>query len=255
MEKWEKALHKFLKEWIDRNDVIAALVCGSYVTGNPTKRSDIDVHILLSDEANWRERGNKQIDKYLIEYFVNPPRQIRQYFQEDFRDHRTMSMVQFLTGQVLFDKTGVIEELKREAQEWINKKHEKPNYILQEIKKYGIWDTCDNLQDCYEQQSPDFYLIYYHSLSNLFNQYCLYLGLELIPPYQILSYLKNTDFKEKYLKDTFPDTEFSNMFIKAIEQKENLEMINNYKQLSKYVLDKMGGFDIDGWKIISSVEI
>ncbi|MDW7617338.1 nucleotidyltransferase domain-containing protein [Peribacillus simplex] len=254
MEMWEVVLNKFIDEWKNRSDVIAILVCGSYITGKPSKRSDLDIHIILSDDVDWRERGNKIIDGLLIEYFVNPPRQIRNYFQDDYRDRRTMSMVQFITGKVLFDKHNVTQDLKTEAQEWINKKYENTNQVLLEIKKYGIWDTWDNLQDCYEQQRPDFHLVYYNSLSNLFDQYCTYLGLELIPHYQIHSYLSDPKYKEKYLKETFPDTIFSNMFIEALEENVNLELMKSYGQLTQYVLNKMGGFEIDGWKIKSPVE-
>ena len=74
MEPWERALTVFLEEWKNREDVIGAIVCGSYVTGNPSLHSDIDVHIILSDKVNWRTRGNVVVNNYLIEYFVNPPR-------------------------------------------------------------------------------------------------------------------------------------------------------------------------------------
>lgn len=80
MERWEEALDKFLSEWRRRDYVVGALVCGSYVTGSPTARSDIDVHIILAEESDWRERGNRYVDGCLIEYFANPPRQIRTYF-------------------------------------------------------------------------------------------------------------------------------------------------------------------------------
>ena len=57
MGDWEKALNKFLKPWKKRKDVIGFLVCGSYITGNPTNRSDVDLHIITSEENDWRERG------------------------------------------------------------------------------------------------------------------------------------------------------------------------------------------------------
>lgn len=113
---WQDTVEEFLIDWQDRDDVEAALVCGSYITGNPTKRSDIDVHITLTENSNWRERGNKIINGYLIEYFVNPPRQIRKYFEDDFQTYRTMSMVQFMTGKVIFDKTDITKQLQEEAQ-------------------------------------------------------------------------------------------------------------------------------------------
>jgi hypothetical protein len=112
LKEWEAAITEFLKDWRNNNDVTGAMICGSYITGNPSKRSDIDIHIILSDDVFWRERGNKITNGFLVEYFANPPKQIRGYFREDFHDHSTMSMVQFITGKILFDNTGVINELK-----------------------------------------------------------------------------------------------------------------------------------------------
>ncbi|MFB7637388.1 nucleotidyltransferase domain-containing protein [Peribacillus butanolivorans] len=254
MEKWEKVLNKFIKDWETRDDVSAVLVCGSYITGNPSKRSDLDVHIILSNEVEWRERGNKIFDGLLIEYFVNPPKQIRKYFQEDYQTRRTMSMVQFITGKVVFDKTNVIQSLKKEAAEWIQKKYISTNRVSLEVNKYGIWDTGDNLQDCYELQRPDFYLVYYNSLTNLFQQYCTYLGLDFVPYNQINSYLTDPLYQKKYLKEAFPDPVFSSLFIEALQENIDVEMMKSYEQLSQYVLNKMGGFNIDGWKIKSRVE-
>nr|WP_026678243.1 nucleotidyltransferase domain-containing protein [Fictibacillus gelatini] len=254
MEKWEMVLLKFINEWRNRSDVTAALVCGSYVTGNPSKQSDLDVHIILSDDVDWRERGNKIIDGLLIEYFANPPRQIRNYFQDDYTNRRTMSMVQFISGKVVFDKSDVVKQLKIEAQEWMDKQYGTLNRSALEVIKYGIWDNWDNLKDCYDQQRADFHFVYYNSLAHLFDQYCSYLGLERIPHHQIYSYLTDPMFKKKYLKGSFPDAAFSNMFIRLLGADEKIEMMDSFTQLTQYVLEKMGGFEIDGWKLKSPVE-
>ncbi len=44
------------------------------------------------------------------------------------------------------------------------------------------------------------------------------------------------------------------MFIEALEENVKLELMKSYEQLTQYVLNKMGGFEIDGWKIKSPVE-
>ena len=67
-ENWEKAVDKFIKKWKSKKEVIGALVCGSYVTGNPTKHSDIDIHIILDNKCNWRMRGDEYVDGFLMEY-------------------------------------------------------------------------------------------------------------------------------------------------------------------------------------------
>lgn len=64
MEDWEKALNQFLEPWKTRDDVWAAIATGSYVVNNNTYKSDIDVHIILANQIDWREGGNKLVDGY-----------------------------------------------------------------------------------------------------------------------------------------------------------------------------------------------
>jgi hypothetical protein len=222
---WQEALNTFLHGWKENGHITGAMVCGSYITGSPSKHSDIDVHLLLSDDLDWRERGNKVVDGYLVEYFINPPRQIRKYFEEDYSDHRTMSMVQFLTGQVVWDKTGSIAILKQEAQEWIDKPYETQNETVIELRKYAIWDMWDNLQDCAERGRVDFSFIYLNSLLLLFNYYCEFLRLETIPYYQIYAYLSDPDYIDKYIKRPFPDIDFTTIYIEAMQEKNASAMM------------------------------
>ena len=254
MKCWENALKQFLENWMHREEVVGAMVCGSYVTGNPSNRSDIDVHIILAGEVDWRERGNQIIDGFLIEYFVNPPKQIRNYFKEDFRDRSTSSMVQFITGKIVFDKTGIIMQLKEEAQSWKEKVYTPLPDTIKEIRKYGLWDSYDNLLDCYEEGRYDFNLIYYCSLQGLFNTYCALLNLEEIPFYQIARYLTEPTYLEKYLKQPFPDRDFAALYICALQETDASEKISLYKALTDHVHEKSGGFQIDGWRIRSSVD-
>lgn len=253
MEEWRIALEEFLKDWKNRNDVVGALVCGSYITGNPTKRSDIDVHIILSDDVDWRERGNKLVNSFLIEYFANPPKQIRKYFQQDFENHRTMSIVQLMTGKILFDNTGILHELKIEAEHWLNNEYDELNKTIVEMKKYSLWDSLDNLKDYFEQKRVDFHFVYFNSLANVFSEYCQFLRLESIPYYQVHSYLIDPAYIKKYLKNVFPDSIFKEMFLKALIETDIQRMMEVYEELVNHVMNQMGDFDIDGWKIKSPV--
>jgi hypothetical protein len=254
MMAWEEAVTTFIDSWKSNNEVVAALVCGSYVTGKPSTHSDIDIHIILNDEVEWRERGNRYVDGFLIEYFINPPRQIRKYFEEDYNDNSTMSMVQFITGKVLFDNLGIINILKSEAMDWKNKGIKEQNDSSKEIKKYGIWDTMDNLHDCYESNRSDFHFVYYNSLLKLFSDYSYILGVEQIPHYQIYNYLTKPLYLSKYLKIKFPDDIFSKLFLSCIQATDRKKMMKLYEQLTSHLLSKTGDFQIDGWRIRSSVE-
>ena len=52
---WEEKLNKFLDEFEHIDDVIGVLVCGSYITGNPSTHSDLDVHIILDEKVDYRK--------------------------------------------------------------------------------------------------------------------------------------------------------------------------------------------------------
>lgn len=254
MEGWRHALDFFLNEWRENPIVTGALVCGSYVTGHATKHSDIDVHLLLAEETDWRERGNKVVAGYLIEYFMNPPRQIRAYFQQDYRDRRKMSMVQFVTGQVLWDRSGTIRLLKQEAREWIDKPYEKLSSARLEQLKYGMWDMQDNFHDCAERGGEEVRSVYYNTLHHLFQSYCEFLQIETIPYYQVLAYLTEPSYIDKYRKEPFPDKEFAALFVNAMKAKESSDFVRLYDLLTEHALQKMGGFHIDGWRLRSAAE-
>jgi predicted nucleotidyltransferase len=84
---WKIALNKFVNKYKDDKDVEAIFLAGSYAVGNENKYSDIDVYIILNDNANYQERGNILVDDYLIEYFINPVYKIKEYMYNDKRGY------------------------------------------------------------------------------------------------------------------------------------------------------------------------
>jgi len=127
LKKWEIALQKFLKKWENRKDVIGIIVCGSYITGNPSKHSDIDIHIILDSKTLWRERGNEIINGVLIEYFANPANKHFQYAEEDYKSRRRVNAHMFCTGKVLFDKTGELHKIIQDSKKYLIKKNVRKN--------------------------------------------------------------------------------------------------------------------------------
>ncbi|BCX14378.1 MAG: hypothetical protein KatS3mg088_061 [Patescibacteria group bacterium] len=252
MQNWEIALNKFLKSWRNKKEVVGALVCGSFVVGNPTKHSDIDLHIVLKDGTKWRERGNKIVDGFLIEYFVNPPEQIIQYFKEDYEEKVQMAVIQFLTGKILFDD-GTINKLKQEAKKWYGKKFSKQSRVVQELNKYAIWDMLDNLQDAYEEEAPHFWFIYHNMLNKLIQQYCKFVRYPIIKEHKALEIFTEKKVRDKYLLPVFPDKLFQDMIKKALIENDKKQALKLYERLTNHVLEKMSGFGVDGWKVRSPV--
>lgn len=254
MEAWEIALNKFIQKWEKKKEVVGAVVCGSYITGNPSSHSDIDIHILLDKDVTWRERGNEYIDGILIEYFANPLSQNLKYYEDDYNQRRKVNVHMFTTGKVLFDKTGDAKELIKKAKEWDKKKYKKIGKIPLEISKYSLWDMQDNLEEVFEANDEEFYMVYYVHLEKLFESYATYLRYDKIPVHKLKRFLTNEKDKKKYNVTEFPDSEFLKIYVRAIKLEDKNKMMKEYQKLTKHVFDKMGGFNIDGWKIKSPAE-
>lgn len=248
MEAWEIALNKFLDDWRDMDEVVGALVCGSFVTGNPTAHSDIDVVIVLREGNEWRERGNRIVDGLLIEYFANPPAQIRQYFKGDYADDRRVEAVLFTTGRVMFDRDGTVESLKSEAVEWMGREFQPLPDTWPELNRYTLWDNLDNHQDAFEQGSRDFPFVYHNTLTRIYSTYAKYLRHPVVPFAKLYKCLTEPELAERrYRMDPFPDKEFLSLFTKAVTETEPARMLEHAANLTRYVLDALGGFEIDGW--------
>jgi predicted nucleotidyltransferase len=168
---WQRALSEFIAAFPQRRDVTAAVACGSFVTGSPSPRSDIDVHLILKDGTRWRERGNKIVRGILIEYFANPPAQIRRYFADDHKDNRCANMTQFVIGRIIFDDHGIGKILQKEARRWLRKRFKPRPDARHEIDKYAIWDHHDNLTDAFEQRAANFEYLYYNWLTLVYDLY------------------------------------------------------------------------------------
>jgi len=249
VKAWERALEKFLAQWKTRREVTGALVCGSYITGNPDSHSDIDVHILLRETIRWRERGNRIIDGYLIEYFVNPPKQIRAYFSGDYRSNRAMTATQFVTGRILFDKAGAVRRLKREAERCIARPLKKSNRVARELSNYALWDQLDNLRAVVKQKSPVAAYVYHNALKQLFDSYCNIIGYPISGANRAHAILTDARTRKKYLLDRFPDAAFSRSFVRALRETKLANMCLALEKLTDRVQRKSGGFKLDGWKI------
>ncbi len=254
MHLWEKAVETFIAPWKEDDRVLAAIVCGSYALGMPREHSDIDIHIVLSDLESWRERGNVVVDGYLIEYFINPVRQVRTYFEEDYDGMRPHSMVQFINSKVIFDKTGIIERLRMEAEDYLEIGAPPMASDSLQITKYAIWDITDNLADVYTQKSTGFSFVYYNSLKQVFDYYNRYLQLPQVPFHQVHDFVYDDNYSSRYLTQTHPDKTFVALFREAMAETNPNEQMKVFGHLSNHVLLAMGGFDINGWSLASGVQ-
>ncbi len=254
MEMWEIVLQKFISKWENKKEVIGAMACGSYITGNPSKHSDIDIEILLDSKTDWTETGNEIIDGILIEYFARPFKKHHEEFEEDYKSNSKIEAHMFTTGKVLFDKTGELNKLIKIAKKYMVKKYKAQSELEIKNTKYRLWDRCDNLEEVFEANSEEFFFVFYVHLNDLFRIYSKFLRFESILTHKLKSFLVNEKDKKKYKIGDFPDKIFVKMFVDAMNLKDKQKMMKEYKKLTAHVLDKMGGFNIDGWKIKNPIK-
>lgn len=236
----EIALENFLQKRKNKKGVIGAIVCGSYITGNPSKHSDIDIHIIMDEKITRREKGNEIIDGILIEYFINPIRKLQEHMEEDFKKRSKLTAHMLATGKILFDSTGKIQKLKQEGEKYLTKKYIKLSTIQIELLKYHLWDSLDNLEEIYETQGEEFTFAFHNYLHKLFETYANFLQFGDVPIHKTKRFLTDEKDKKKYRINNFPDTKFATLFVQAITSKSKKEQIKIYTELTNHVLKKMG---------------
>ena len=249
MQDWEKALHKFLEKYKNKPYFEGALLCGSYATGNQNKFSDIDVHILISDSQNWRERGNVKVDGFLMEYFVNPIKQIRKEFQLDILKGRVHCANMFAYGRILFDKNGYIKQLQKEAHKFFKKTLPKCMKSDIAFDLYGLWTLMDELCSLFSEKKS-LGLAYNKLLEDLM---LLYFKVNRIPKIsltKIEKILADPNFAKRYHIQKLPDKKFTELFLDAL-RKQNMKSI---QKLYDFVIDSIGGFNIEAFKIKSKLK-
>lgn len=55
--------------------------------------------------------------------------------------------------------------------------------------------------------------------------------------------------KRQYSDKDFPDRDFVKMYVNAIVLKDKEKLMDEYRKITDHILSKMGGFNINSWKI------
>ena len=236
MEKWRDVLEKFISKYKDNDDVIGAVLCGSYASVNYTNNSDIDVHIITKDIV-FKERGNVIIDGIMVEYFMNPLSEIYKYLESDFKSGRLVDANMFSNGEVLFDKTGEIEKLKREAFKYYELEFNEPNSDTVMCNNYTCWDLMDEINDKIGNKE-EWMVLYFLLVKELISNYYYKEKLATVPFTKIEKIYRNREYRERYHLKNMPPQEFIDLVLCVIDNK----CYDDLKILYDYV---MGDFKID----------
>ncbi len=151
-EQFKIAADNFVLKTQQDENVIGIVLTGSYIHGTLSANSDLDIMVILDKNCNYRERGNTWIDGIEVEYFMNPPQQIRSYFQKEKNSPHTAHMLAH--GQIVYEKTEEIQHLVSEAKTLINKAPSAPTPFQIELGKYHLDDLYKDYLDCVDNSMP-----------------------------------------------------------------------------------------------------
>ena len=98
-------------------DPVGIIAAGTIVRGVAHASSDLDVFVI--HEAPFRRRIQRLFRGVPTEIFINPAAVVRRYFVEEHRDGRPITAHMLATGVVVFQSHGVVDQLRREASEWL----------------------------------------------------------------------------------------------------------------------------------------
>jgi predicted nucleotidyltransferase len=236
---WKLALNEFIQKYLKDDDVEAIMLVGSYAVENQNQYSDIDVYVILNDNAKYRERGNKLIDNYLIEYFVNPIHKVREYLEEDKRGHGGAMANMLLKGKIIFDRNNIVPVLREEA---LAAKDQIPE--KDPMKYYACWHAFDEyLAAAYHNE-----LQYYLCLKYLVDCYLANNGYCILPEQKIEKFFKDAEYRAKYDIGKFPDNEFNHLVIKCFDYPNR----HNLQALYNFVIED-GKFDINNFVLRNKI--
>ncbi|MEI7741475.1 MAG: nucleotidyltransferase domain-containing protein [bacterium] len=103
-------------EYPSRGHIDGILLCGSYVYGEPTEESDLDIRVVSNDGSSLDGRDTWRFGTR-IELFINPPERLREYFEECMATAKPHAVHFWAHGRIVFDRNGVAAALQKEARE------------------------------------------------------------------------------------------------------------------------------------------
>ena len=252
MKDWEVAINKFLDQYKDEDYFLGAILTGSYATGNNSVNSDIDVFIVTKDSTTWRQRGNKLVDGYLIEYFINPVRKVLKEFDEGFDNYHIATTLIFAGSKILYDKDGTIEKLVNRAKEDLNKELSPISLFKWKMNCYTVWHSFYELDSKYIR-NEDIDFSYYLFLNDIINAHFLNNGIPLLPINKVEKIFTNEEYRNRYNVIKLPEEEFINKLVKCFNEKDYNKKYECAKDLYNYYMEKNSQFDINNFEYRSDI--
>lgn len=239
-------IQRFLGKWKGESKYLGAVLTGSRATGTATEYSDIDLLLVLKEGVNYRERGNEVIGGIVLEYVAYPSDYWKQLFEEEVKKSQRMWLRMWKVAKIIDDRSNKVKSLLDDALSGFDSPIDKLEGKNLEMAKYQLWDGLENIKDLSKSDDIGFMPAYYLQLSKIVGSYSQFLGIVLPAVAKWGKYFKDGRYRDVYSFKELPDKKFVGLALEAM----SIPKIDNVEVLTNYVLEKLGGFQIDGWKLI-----
>jgi len=254
MQNWEKSARKFIDECSFKNDIEVAFLTGSYAKGLSDEFSDVDLFIVLKEDVDYRERGNKLVGGFLIEYFANPFRQIKKYIEDEAVYARSSDINMILGGIVIYGNEVKAQEIAAYCKEKLTEAPRKMSEFAVKNALYHLWDSFDELNRAYAKKAPDFTAQFFGFVKIAYEHYSRYKCFPAPLFVKAYRWLTDVDYFNKFGYPAYGDKDFADMITDAFKCNSIDEMHALAKVIYKHVNDNMGGFDINNYVLRSKAE-
>jgi hypothetical protein len=236
MSDWQKAVEMFLDEWRGGRSATGALLCGSRATGCASEDSDVDLLILLPEQTPWREQGTRVVDGVTIEYAAQTPGSVEADMRQEFRLRFQVAATKICTGKVLFDRTGELGKLARQARAWIRKPYPRPGRRAVTAKVQQLCEQLEQLEACADSDAPAIPATYFDLLAELLDLYAQVTGLGRDAGFHTYQVLTDPSARQQYLRPDWPDADVARLTADAICETDRARMPQRARELTGTII-------------------
>jgi len=251
MSEFTNVINKFVNKmgYLSNSNVEGIIFYGSNQTGFSNNFSDIDLHIILSNDADEEIRGSSYIDGYRIEYFEKKLNSMYKKTINEFKNQGNAVVSMIVYGTIILDRNGKIAKL----QEYIKKIHSMPMPSIEEEKaKEQIAIINNFFDDLFNLiNNNDLYAthIYHLTLERIKDFYFSYNALPGVARTKALKVMLNDEYRRAIKKEN-PTDDFIQLYIECLIEKKNLEeRLNALYELFNYSTREIN-FDKNEHRII-----
>ncbi|OMC85982.1 nucleotidyltransferase [Viridibacillus sp. FSL H7-0596] len=226
-----EAAHLFINKYFPNCQ--GAVLAGSVVRGEGTDTSDLDIVVFdKSLNSSYRESFNEF--GWPIEVFIHNLTSYKHFFELDYKAAKPSMQRMVWEGIILKDK-GIIQSIKLEAKEILDKGPDRWTEEIITTKRYFITDVLDDFIGC-KNRAEEIFIA--NTLAELIHEFVLRTNGQWIGSSKwIIRALKNYD--EKFTEE-FVDA--LDTYYKTAEKKKVIH-------LSEMILEPYGGRLFEGFSM------